>query len=275
MHKSLRRLSPALVISVIALFVALGGSTYAATLALPPKSVGASQLKPDSVSTSKIQPGAVTAGKIDPTGLKVPKAGHATTANTANFADQAGTAASADDASNAKHADNATNATNATIAANSGALGGLAASGYQQRVTGTCSTAVSTINQNGSVGCATGTVMPIDMLLAHGSDGSQSFGDLIFGARCDELGGTEFDFTNTAPSNATLNYFIWDQSGPVADGKVVPANSAPGVPFNFLGSRVEGQFIFSIHNKEEITVNLHAIDNSSCEITGTAEIAPE
>src|SRR5215475_9110879 len=74
MHRRLRAPSPALVISLIALFVALGGTTYAAT-SLPTGSVGTKQLKN----------GAVTASKIHK-GIKVSNATNAKTAQNATFA---------------------------------------------------------------------------------------------------------------------------------------------------------------------------------------------
>ncbi|MDT7802398.1 MAG: hypothetical protein QOI78_5831, partial [Actinomycetota bacterium] len=52
--------SPAFVISLIALFVALGGTSYAAITTLPANSVGTAQLKT----------GAVTGAKLSPTVLK-------------------------------------------------------------------------------------------------------------------------------------------------------------------------------------------------------------
>lgn len=51
-----RHLSPPMVISCLALFVALGGTGYAA-VKLPKNSVGATQLKPASVSSSKVKNG--------------------------------------------------------------------------------------------------------------------------------------------------------------------------------------------------------------------------
>jgi hypothetical protein len=53
-----RRPSPALVISVIALFVAMGGTGYAA-LKLPKNSVGASQIRTGAVGTSEVKNGAL------------------------------------------------------------------------------------------------------------------------------------------------------------------------------------------------------------------------
>jgi hypothetical protein len=70
----LRAPSPALVISLIALFVALGGTTYAAT-SLPANSVGTTQLKN----------GAVTASKLNPH-VKVKNATNAITAQNATYA---------------------------------------------------------------------------------------------------------------------------------------------------------------------------------------------
>lgn len=56
-----REISPALVISVIALFVALGGGAYAA---LGPGSVGSKQLKQGAVTTKALRDGAVAQSKI-------------------------------------------------------------------------------------------------------------------------------------------------------------------------------------------------------------------
>jgi hypothetical protein len=74
MRGKLRAPSPALVISLIALFVALGGTTYAAT-SLPRNSVGTAQLKNKAVTSAKLSKG-----------LKVPNAKNALTAQNATFA---------------------------------------------------------------------------------------------------------------------------------------------------------------------------------------------
>lgn len=58
-----RRPSPALIVSLIALFVALGGTSYAA-FSLPKNSVGTKQLKNGAVTTKKLKNGAVTGQKI-------------------------------------------------------------------------------------------------------------------------------------------------------------------------------------------------------------------
>jgi len=69
-------------IALVALFIALGGTTYAAT-ALPKNSVGAKQLKKNAVTNTKIAKNAVTGAKIKLSTLgKVPSAASADNATT-------------------------------------------------------------------------------------------------------------------------------------------------------------------------------------------------
>jgi len=63
MKRRLRAPSPSLAISLLALFVALGGTAYAA-VSLPKNSVGTKQLKKGAVRTNKIKNGAVGTAKI-------------------------------------------------------------------------------------------------------------------------------------------------------------------------------------------------------------------
>ena len=82
--------SPALVVSLVALIVALGGTSYAA-FTLPKNSVGTKQLKNGAVTTqtlqngavttAKIKNGAVTRSKMNFTGVTVPNANHANNAD--------------------------------------------------------------------------------------------------------------------------------------------------------------------------------------------------
>jgi hypothetical protein len=83
--------SPAMAVALAALFVALGGSAYAA-FSVPKNSVGTLQLKKGAVTTKKIRNGAVTAAKINAAGLTVPNALHANTALTAGSAPPSGPA---------------------------------------------------------------------------------------------------------------------------------------------------------------------------------------
>jgi hypothetical protein len=106
--------SPALVVSIVALVVALGGTAYAGSL-IATNSVGTTQLqngavttkklKNGAVTTSKITNGAVTASKINASGLTVPNALHANNADNATNAVNAANAANATNASHAITAD--------------------------------------------------------------------------------------------------------------------------------------------------------------------------
>jgi hypothetical protein len=69
------RPSPATAIALVALFVALGGTGYAA-LKLPKNSVGTKQLKNNAVTGAKVKDGSLTAGDFGgtlPTGAQGPK----------------------------------------------------------------------------------------------------------------------------------------------------------------------------------------------------------
>jgi hypothetical protein len=84
---SARRPSPALVVSVVALVVALSGTSYAA-FTLPQNSVGTTQLKNGAVTDTKIRNRAVTKAKLNLAGVVAPSA---INANHANSADNAAT----------------------------------------------------------------------------------------------------------------------------------------------------------------------------------------
>ena len=88
-------------IGLLALFVALSGTSYAA-ITLPRNSVGTTQLKQNAVTGPKIKKGAVTAAKINFTNFPmVPAADFATEAATAGYATAAGSAAPRGDAGGA------------------------------------------------------------------------------------------------------------------------------------------------------------------------------
>ena len=121
------KLTYANVIATIALFIALGGVSYAATQ-LPKNSVGSKQLKANAVTAAKIKNGAVTGAKVQVASLgTVPSAAHA---DSATKADSATTAARADSAVTAGQADSAQTATSAATAANADKLGGVPANRY-------------------------------------------------------------------------------------------------------------------------------------------------
>jgi hypothetical protein len=118
MRQGIWQSSPALVVSVIALFVALGGSVYAAKKAridgkaIRAKSIPGNRLKPRSIPANRLKPGVLRATAI-PTPLtgtdineltlgQVPDAAHADSADTAQSAIDAQTAVNAVNAVDAK-----------------------------------------------------------------------------------------------------------------------------------------------------------------------------
>ncbi len=119
MRRGMRVPSPALAISVLALFVALGGTVYAAkkvkldgraikVKSLPGNrikvgSVAANRLKPGTIATALSQAGPITGAEINELTLaQVPEAAHAETADLAQNAVQAQTALNAVNAINAQ-----------------------------------------------------------------------------------------------------------------------------------------------------------------------------
>ena len=98
------RPSPAMVVACIALAVALGGTSYAATK-LPAGSVGTKQLKKNAVTSPKVKNNALTGADVLESSLaQVPSAA------------SAGNASNAANATHATNADHATSASSATTA---------------------------------------------------------------------------------------------------------------------------------------------------------------
>ena len=94
-----RKLNYSNVVATVALFVALGGASYAA-IQLPKESVGSRQLKTASVTRQKIKAGAVGGPQIDESTLgTVPSAAHSSQADDATHALTAWKASLADTAS--------------------------------------------------------------------------------------------------------------------------------------------------------------------------------
>lgn len=119
------KLSYANVMATVAVFIALGGSAYAAT-ELKPNSVGTKQLKNGAVTGEKLQDGSITGSKLNLSSLgTVPNASHASSADSATHAETATTASSANTASHAE------SATSASSAANADQLGGSPPSAYR------------------------------------------------------------------------------------------------------------------------------------------------
>jgi hypothetical protein len=109
MRQGNRRVSPALVVAVVALFAALGGSVYAAKKAridgraIRAKSIPGNRLKPRSIAANRLRPGVLGNSLAPLTGAdineltldQVPSAAHAESADTALSAVDAQTALNA------------------------------------------------------------------------------------------------------------------------------------------------------------------------------------
>ena len=119
MRRGMRLPSPALVVAGLALFVAMGGTVYAAKKAringkavkvkslpgnrLKVRSIPANRLKPGVFATLSAQAGPITGAEIDELTLgQVPEAAHALSADTAQSAADAQTAVNAVNAVNAQ-----------------------------------------------------------------------------------------------------------------------------------------------------------------------------
>ena len=111
MHRARGKLTYANVIATIALFVALGGASYAA-VKLPKNSVGTKQIKNKSITGAKIAAGAVTGEKVAPGSI----GGPALNLSSIGTVPSAAHATSAAQATNAAHATSADTATRAATA---------------------------------------------------------------------------------------------------------------------------------------------------------------
>ncbi len=242
---NLRR-SPAMVVAVIALIAALGGSAIAAN------GLTGTQKKQTRKIATRVFNSAIA-------GASVARAGVADTATNAK---------SAETATHAKSADTATHATNADQ------LGGVTASEYQHKLQGSCTNngAIAAVEPSGVITCVT----PVKAINVTPSSGEAEFVDLGSGlqlaAVCHDGGQVEIVFQDVGSSPATLNWFYSNGTAVSASGTSLAAELGSEA-FSFSSARIEGQFIYAV-GPNVITVNLHAFDaGSGCEVRGTAEVA--
>jgi hypothetical protein len=150
--KLMPRLSPATPLALIALFVALGGVSYAAatigTSAIQNGAVTTPKLKKNAVTTAKIKADAVTGAKVQESTLtQVPSAEKAVHANSADSATKAG------------HANTAGTADSATSAGDALELGGVPAAQFGSGIVGAAVTAppAAALAPSGATGAPIGS----------------------------------------------------------------------------------------------------------------------
>jgi hypothetical protein len=258
-------------IAFLALFVALGGTTYAAT-GYPASIIGAKQLKKSAVTGPKIKNNAVTSAKAandSLTGVDVSESSLGKVPSAAS-ADQANNAASA---ANATSVTNATQAITATHATNVDRLGGSPPSFFQDRMFPSCTDGAAITFGPGTFVCST-TISPIVATPASGEEpetGTPASLNLQFRCHSTAMDLTRVDFHNGTNTTVTLNWIY-------SDGTTVNASGVAIAPFgeydvSYSGKRIEGQFIYA-DVASVTTVKLHAYDGGSfCEVRGTAVYA--
>jgi hypothetical protein len=241
--------SPAMVVAVIALVVALGGTAIAAGNALTGK--------------QKKQTGKI-ATKVFNSRIRGAGVAHATTAD---MATEAGKATTADSATKAATADKADFATKAGEAEK---LDGVAADVYQHKLSEQCPApeSISTIDQQGDVTCNTTVVRPLHRVLNPSEQFAFSLGNgLQLLAICHDGGNTTLRFQNLGPA-AHLSWFYGEGPNSAAAAQVLGVGDES--IFAYTGGVIEGQFIWSVGEGVD-TINVSVVDHTiSCEIAGTA-----
>ncbi len=208
--------SPALVIAVIALFAALGGTGVAATKYLSPKSV-----KKNSIPGDRLKSNTVTGKQVKESTLgKVPSAASA---------DSATTATNATNATNATTATNATNATTAATATSAGTaqnaekVGGVTVKHFSLRVASDA--AAATVLQLAGVTVSLACPGGNPVLTAKNTSGADDMlvrGTFVGAASADLVGTSDLDqadppttlFNGTAEERGSVSFGVARDGGP-------------------------------------------------------------
>jgi hypothetical protein len=262
------RLSPAAVLAVIALVVALGGTAIAAGVF-------------NDKEKKQIEKIAVRAfdERIGEASVKhAASADAAEVSKRANHAVTADRAAEATSAERATAADTATEATRAGTAGDAEKLGGQPATSYQRALQGGCApgSSIASITPQGQVTCSGQAVQAIRVAPFVGEGPRIPLANgLAVIVNCNEVAPSEVLFSNTTSESVHLNYFVLRPGSSGVAGKILPARKfhIELISPQAVGSRFEGQFTW-MTSQGVTTVSLHAFQGDRfCEVTGTAVTA--
>jgi uncharacterized protein YjbI with pentapeptide repeats len=189
-----------------------------------------------------------------------------------------------------------------TSGINASALGGLAASSYQKRVTGTCAngSAINTVNPDGTTGCTKSWVVPIHDVVAAGINPvsvQEITSDLDLGMSCPGNGtidrfnnldyGETLQLHNVGAQNDTASWHYGQTTFGASNQFLVGEQTLS--PFQVTGNIggtgetqstatnfVQGDFIW-VQPGVVVTLNLNAAVTgtgaSACTVSGTATVA--
>jgi hypothetical protein len=283
------------VIALIALFVALGGSAYAATQ-LPKNSVGPKQIKKAAVTPAKLSAAAKStltgaAGAAGPQGPKGDTGATGPQGSAGEKGDRGETGPSTGPAGgalagtypNPTLAPGSVGTSNfaagavAPSAADAAKLGGVLASGYQKRVTGTCGAgeAVRTVAEDGTVTC-----QPIAQSLGYTASPTVSGSEAILGTidgytlkgTCTStLTTVAVALTETTANTFTLTGWIQQADDITNGGTATPSFS----DYSFAQHTGSGTlFVTSINNahSRHVWANLFLTNSDGSVITVTTRM---
>jgi hypothetical protein len=236
----LHRPSPAMVVALIALFVAVGGGAYAA-VKLPRNSVGTPQLKKNAVTGRKIKANAVSGSKVANDSLTGKDIRESSLGKVPS-------AVTADNAGHASSADRAATAVNATNASNADTVGG-----HQ----------VKTFFIKGGSNTGPSTVLSVD--------------GFVIKAGCNGTGNPVATVENDSGVAAELKGVVNNDTAPptFTDLNTLNLDSSP---INILGSYVHGSGRFTAARSDGVVLSVvYGFDNPTtfatelvCTVNGTA-----